>query len=163
MTPWTVAHQAPLSMEIFRQEYWSGFPFPSPGDLPDPGIEPGSPHRRCFTIWATISSVQFSHSVVSDSLQPHGLQPVRLLSPWDSPGKNIGVGFHFLLQGIFLTQGLNPSLLDCRQTLYQLSYKVSPGSSRHKIKTCYYHEKYFTAFLCFTYNEKHFIENKWKS
>ena len=41
-TPWTVAHQAPLSMEFFRQEYWSGLPFPSPGDLPDPGIEPKS-------------------------------------------------------------------------------------------------------------------------
>ena len=43
MTPWTVAHQAPLSMEFSRQEYWSGLPFPSPGDLPDLGIEPGSP------------------------------------------------------------------------------------------------------------------------
>ena len=42
-TPWTVAHQAPLSMEFSRQEYWSGLPFPSPGDLPEPGIEPGSP------------------------------------------------------------------------------------------------------------------------
>ena len=40
--PWTVARQAPLSMEFFRQEYWSGFPFPSPGDFPDPGIEPRS-------------------------------------------------------------------------------------------------------------------------
>ena len=41
--PWTVAHQAPPSMEFPRQEYWSGLPFPSPGDLPDPGFEPGSP------------------------------------------------------------------------------------------------------------------------
>ena len=41
-TPWTVACQAPLSMGFSRQEYWSGFPFPSPGDLPNPGIEPGS-------------------------------------------------------------------------------------------------------------------------
>ena len=41
--PWTVAHQAPPSMGFSRQEYWSGLPFPSPGDLPDPGIEPGSP------------------------------------------------------------------------------------------------------------------------
>ena len=41
--PWTVAHQAPPSMEFSRQEYWSGLPLPSPGDLPDPGIEPGSP------------------------------------------------------------------------------------------------------------------------
>ena len=44
MSPWTVAYQAPpLSMEFSRQEYWSGLPFPSPGDLPDPGIEPESP------------------------------------------------------------------------------------------------------------------------
>ena len=43
MTPWTVAYQAPLSMGFFRQEYWSGLPFPSPGDLPNPGIEPRSP------------------------------------------------------------------------------------------------------------------------
>ena len=43
VTPWTVACQAPLSMGISRQEYWSGLPFPSPGDLPDPRIEPGSP------------------------------------------------------------------------------------------------------------------------
>ena len=43
VTPWTVACQAPLSMGFSRQEYWSGLPFPSPGDLPDPGIEPGSP------------------------------------------------------------------------------------------------------------------------
>ena len=41
--PWTVAHQAPLSMGFSRQEYWSGLPFPSPGDLPDPGIKPRSP------------------------------------------------------------------------------------------------------------------------
>ena len=43
VTPWTVAHQAPLSMGFSRQEYWSGLPFPSPGDLPDPGIKPRSP------------------------------------------------------------------------------------------------------------------------
>ena len=42
-TPWTVAHQAPLSMGLFRQEYWSGLPFPTPRDLPNPGIEPESP------------------------------------------------------------------------------------------------------------------------
>ena len=42
LTPWTVAHQAPLSMGFSRQEYWKGLPFPSPGDLPDPGIEPAA-------------------------------------------------------------------------------------------------------------------------
>ena len=42
LIPWTVAHQDPLSMEFSRQEYWSGLPFPTPGDLPDPGTEPTS-------------------------------------------------------------------------------------------------------------------------
>ena len=45
-TPWTVAYQAPLSMGFSRQEYCSGLPIPSPGDLPNPGIEPGSPALR---------------------------------------------------------------------------------------------------------------------
>ena len=43
VTPWTVAHQAPLSMGFSKQAYWSGLPFPSPGDLPNPGVKPGSP------------------------------------------------------------------------------------------------------------------------
>ena len=43
MTPWTIVHQAPLSMGFSRQEYWSGLPFLSPGDLPKPGIKPVSP------------------------------------------------------------------------------------------------------------------------
>ena len=54
---------------------------------------------------------------MSDSLRPHGLQPTRLLRPWDFPGKSTGVGCHFLLQGIFPTQGSNPGLPHCRQML----------------------------------------------
>ena len=49
-TPWTVAHQAPPSMGFSRQEYWSGLPFPSPGDLPDPGIESRSPALQADTL-----------------------------------------------------------------------------------------------------------------
>ena len=60
-----------------------------------------------------------SRSVLSESLQPHGLQPASLLYPWNSPGKNTGVGTHFLLQGIFPTQRSNPGLLHCRQIVYQ--------------------------------------------
>ena len=45
VTPWTVACQAPLSMEFSRQEYWSGLPFPSPADILNPGLEPMSPHH----------------------------------------------------------------------------------------------------------------------
>ena len=49
-TPWTVACQAPPFMGLSRQEYWSGLPFPSPGDLPDPGIEPGAPALEADTL-----------------------------------------------------------------------------------------------------------------
>ena len=76
-TPWTAAHQAPLSMGFFRQEYWSGLPSPSP-------MHEGEKWKR-------------SSSVLSDSEQPHGLQPTRLLRPWDFPGKSTGVGCHHLL------------------------------------------------------------------
>ena len=51
------------------------------------------------------------------------LQPARLFCPWDLQGKNIGVGCHALLQGIFLTQGSNLGLLHCRQILYHLSHR----------------------------------------
>ena len=61
-------------------------------------------------------------SVVFSSLRSHGLQPTRLLCPWDSPGQNSGEGCHALLQGIFPTQGSNPVLLHCRQILYHLSH-----------------------------------------
>ena len=55
----------------------------------------------------------------------HGLSPIRLLCPWDFPGKSTRVGCHFLLQRIFPTQGLNPGLPHCRQTLYCLSHRGS--------------------------------------
>ena len=70
-------------------------------------------HGYSISIWST-ESERVSGSVVSDSLQPHGLQPARLLCPWDFPGKNTGVGCHSFLQGIFPTQGSNPGLLRCR-------------------------------------------------
>ena len=71
------AHQAPPSLGFSRQEHWSGLPFPSPM------------HESEKWKW--------SHSVVSDPQRPHGLQPSRLLHPWDFPGKNTGVGCHCLL------------------------------------------------------------------
>ena len=68
------------------------------------------------------------------ALRLHGLQSTRFLCPWDFPVKNVEVGCHFLLQGIFPTQGLNPGLLHCRQILYWLSYKGSPSLIAHKDK-----------------------------
>ena len=55
------------------------------------------------------------------TLRPHALQPARRLCPWNSLGKNTGVDCHSLLQGIFLTQGMNSGFLHCRQILYHLS------------------------------------------
>ena len=71
--------------------------------------------------WATPIMKNESHSVLSDSLQPH-----RLYSPWNSPGQNTGVGSRFLCQGIFPTQGLNSGLPHCRWILYQLSHQACP-------------------------------------
>ena len=76
-TPQTAARQAPPSLGVSRQEHWSGLPFPSPVHESER--------------W------KGSRSVVSNSSWPHGLQPTRLLCPWDFPGKSTGVGCHFLL------------------------------------------------------------------
>ena len=62
---------------------------------------------------------------MSDSLWPHRLWPTRLLCPWDSPGKNVGVGSLSLLQAIFLTQGLYPGVLHYRRVLHHLSHQGS--------------------------------------
>ena len=59
--PWAVAHQAPPSMEFSRQEYWSGLPFPSPGDLPNPGIEPGSPALQADALLSEPPGNQISY------------------------------------------------------------------------------------------------------
>ena len=91
VTPWTMQ-----SVEFSRSEYWSGQPFPSPGDLPNPGTEPRSPLQE-------------------DSL-PAGSQ---------GKPKNTGVGSLSLLQGVFPSQELNPGL-HCRKILYQLGHKGSP-------------------------------------
>ena len=75
-TPQKAAHQAPPSLGFSRQEQWSGFLFPSPM------------HESEKWKW--------SRSVLSDSSWPHGLQPTRLLCPWDFPSKSTGVGCHCL-------------------------------------------------------------------
>ena len=91
--PWTVACQPPLSMGFYRQEYWSGLTFPSPGNLPNPGIKPWSPVSQTDTL------------------------------PSEPPGKpkNTGVAGLSLLQGIVPIQELNPGLLHCKNPLLLLS------------------------------------------
>ena len=110
-------------------------------DLHDPDNHDGVITSQSQTCHASLSFTMsqcaaLSCSVMSDSLQPHGLQPTRLLCPWDSPGKNTDVGSLSLLQGIFLTQESNRGLLHCRQIFYQLSYEGSP-SEVDEPRACY--------------------------
>ena len=80
VTPYTAAHQAPLSLGFSRQEYWNVLPLPSP-----------------------MHACQVA-SIMPDSVWPHGQQPTRLHCPQDSPGKNTGVSYHFPLHnGILLS------------------------------------------------------------
>ena len=88
-TPETAAHQAAPSLGFSRQEHWSGLPFPSPM------------HESEKWKW--------SRSVMSDSSRPRGLQPTRLLHPWDFPGKSTGVGCHCLLCYSILGLLISPS------------------------------------------------------
>ena len=84
-----------------------------------------SADNKRFFIYILMEQVKsVSCSVVSNTFCPHGLYPARLLSPWNSPGKNTEVGCHFLLQEIFPIQGSNPGLPHCRQILYHLSHQV---------------------------------------
>ena len=124
-TPWTVAHQALPSMGFSRQEYWGGLPFPSPGHLPNPGIEPrltaymqtlpsepqGKSHityiccisiaQSCLTLWDPMDCSPPVSSI-------HGILQARILE-W------VAIPFS---RGSSMTQGSNPSLLHCKWILY---------------------------------------------
>ena len=140
-TPWTS-----WSMGFSRQEYWSGLPFPSPGDLPHPRIEPGSPELQGDSLpseptrylasgprqvhyFKTLLCAVLSHSVMPDFCNPMDCSPAGSSVHEDSSGKNTGVGCHALLQGIFPTQGPNPGLPHCRKFLYLLNYQGSHESA----------------------------------
>ena len=146
-TPWTIQ-----SMEFSRPEYWSGWPFPSPGDLSNLGIKPTSAALQADSLPAEQGgSLILPYSRYSSrNVLWKAFEPVKLLScvqlfaiPWtiayqtppsmEFSRQEYWSGLHFLLQGIFLTQGLNPGLLHCRQTLYHLSYQ---GSPKWKAFTC---------------------------
>ena len=122
------AHQAPQSLGFSRQEHWSGLPFPSPMHscvassvkfqkylkacthcrLRAWGVVCGSPITLCSFVFACIWSFQYCYltytflpilpNAAAAALQPHGLQPTRLLRPWDFPSKSTGVGCHCLLR-----------------------------------------------------------------
>ena len=91
VTPWAIAYQASPSVEFSRQEYWSGLPFPSPGDLPDPGIEPESPALQADSLLSeppgkphfihNFSGIYIAHVAVSSLLLLFSLSHVQLCNP----------------------------------------------------------------------------------
>ena len=118
-TPKTAAQQAPLSLGFSRQEHWSGLSFPSPI------------HESEKWKW--------SRSVVSDSLWPRGLQPTRLLHPWDFPGKSTGVGCHRLLQNVSI-----PLLKAIEYT----TSRVSPNVNSGLLVKMWYQSKFIDCNKC---------------
>ena len=140
-TPWTVAHQASLSMELSRQEYWSGLPFPSPGDLPNPGIEPGSPALQAD----------------SSPFEPPG-------KPCDTPLLSLFTSYSCLYEGILLFLPLYPlqalhlrycplwALLTFKKPSYSSCCKLSNQicSLRHSDHLSF-HRNYFFSMLYLCY------------
>ena len=129
LTLWNIACQSPVSMGFSRQEHWSGLLCLPQGDPPDPGMEAGSPAlqgllqrwatreallRVCLSLtnpveyWGFACQMLQSHPTLCD---PMDCSTPGSSVPGISQGKNTWVGCHFLLQGIFLTQGSNPPLL----------------------------------------------------
>ena len=105
-TPWTVARQAPLSVGFSRQEYWSGFPFPSPGDLPDPGIKPTSPVSPALAgvLFTTKPSGNISALLRSETRSP-------LTSPCEDPARRqMSASEEDSLQAAALNGSMNQAL-----------------------------------------------------
>ena len=146
VTCWTIACQASLSVKFSRQEYWHSHfllqrIFLTQGSKLLVSCVSCLSRRILYhcTTWDGLNvCIMYvcvhTHSVVSDWVAQlyltlcdlMGCSPPGFSCPWDSPGKNTGVGFHALLQEIFLTQGLNLGLLHCRCTPYHLSHQRSP-------------------------------------
>ena len=154
-TPRTVVHQAPRSTEFSRQEYWSGLSFPSPGDLPDPGIKPGPPTLQkdslhlsqegrikvswsyrlhviwmmgafCFNLCVCVCVCVLVAQSCLILCNPTDYSLPSLLCPWNSPGKNTGVGSHSLLQGIFQPRDWTQVSCIVGRFFYHLSHQGSP-------------------------------------
>ena len=119
---------------LYDWNQWNTFSFTRQVALLCFPFWPLFPQLWCYlsvAVWAFI----LSRSVVSDSLKPPGLQPARLLRPWDFPSTNTGAGCHFLFQEILLTQGLNLRLLRCRRVLYRWVPWEAPFESEHHLSS----------------------------
>ena len=153
MTTWTAAQQAPLPMRFSRQGYWSGLPFPSPGDLPNPGIEPRSPALQADSSPTELQGKQKGkrgdHRFKLTRLKVKSLSHVRLFAiTWTAAQQaplSVGFSRQEYRKGLplpFLRDLPNPriktGLLHCRQILYHLSQHRSldycPAHSKCSIR-----------------------------
>ena len=135
MTPWTVAHQAPLSMDLLGKNTGVGGHFLLQGIFPTQGSNSGLLHCRWILYPLShqgspcLQKEEVKESEVaqlcSTLCDPMDSPCTKLLRPWDFLGKSTGVGCHFLFQGIFPIQGSNPGLPHCRQMLYRLRHQGS--------------------------------------
>ena len=114
-TPWTIAHQAPLSMGLPRQECWSGLPFPSSGDLPNPGIEPGSPVLQADSLPtelpgkpAHFSNSYCLHQQFSNSLPKHTWKTRH--GPLSSTFQGMGYRGESIIYMTFLSDSVSSSI-----------------------------------------------------
>ena len=119
------SHQVPLSIGLSRQEYWSGLPFPPPGNLPDPGIEPASltSPTGAGGFFTTVTCAW--SLIVFHSLRHHRLYPSRFLCPWGFFKQKYWSGLPCPPPGDLPNPGIKPGLPHCRQILYCLSNQGS--------------------------------------
>ena len=172
-TPWTAASQAPPSMGFSRQEYWSGLPFPSPGDLPDSGIEPGSPTLQAdaflalICLYLVVERVTFFFSCMCVHAQLLGhvqlFETPRTVAHC-SPGTSVHgisqariMGCHFLLQGIFPTQDRpRVSCISCTAGGFFYCWATREAL----FPPTYTHSYFFFVFFWEPFEEKQQTESK---
>ena len=141
--PWTVAYQAPPPMEFSRQGYWSGLPFPSPGDLPNPGIEPGSPSLQADAL----------PSEPPGKLKNWNLSPIAKSNLWSSFYSRDSFGWDM----IWWKRQRVKRMWESKRILYQVSFSSSsflaspPSESCSSLKLtrlALIHPKFLSCFRC---------------
>ena len=112
-TSWTVVYQAPQSMEFSRQEYWSGLPFLSPGDLPDPEIEPGSPALQAYALLSEPPGKDAKSEAAYYSISRGSCKHINLCEEpaWIIPPSKVGAGIFTLQFPSFTAEGCFPAEL----------------------------------------------------
>ena len=139
-------------MEFSRQEYCSGLPFPSPGDLPNPGLESGSPALQADSLPSELP-VCLVAQLCPTFCYPMDCSPPGSSVCRDSPGRNTGVGYHALLQGILPTQGSNPGLSHCGWIPYHLSHQGSPISYQESPQILYLYLHFNTSKISMSFKK----------